>query len=93
MVIDYGYFYYDVDLDDICKALAKIICDQYYGEKAKDNEVMTSTATFIHKSDLIEILYNDYKDEIKEFFRDRAENWYNECREQWVDDMGLRPKL
>lgn len=93
MEIDYGNFKYEVDTKEMCNALAKIACEQFYGDNGKNEEIIKSTAKFIYHADLEESLYESYKDEIKEFFRDRAENWYDECREQWLDDRGLINKF
>ncbi len=93
MEIDYGYFKYEVDTKEMCNALAKLACEQFYGDNGKNEEIIKSTAKFIYHADLEESLYESYKDEIREFFRDRAENWYEECREQWLDDRGLINKF
>ena len=54
MEIDYGNFRYEVDTKEMCNALAKLACEQFYEDNGKNEEIIKCTAKFIYHADCLE---------------------------------------
>lgn len=75
-------FIYEPDNNDLLKEVAFLIYDDYFDDKKKQNINFIETITFIEKFiydfDLLDIIAENYEDELKDSFEREAIEYYNE---------------
>ena len=73
------FFEYEVDYDEIQKALVKIICQE---SKQKHKGLYDETGNYqmamhiVYDIDVLDALVEYYEDDLKDYFEDEAENCY-----------------